>query len=139
VAYLYIVLSFIGIDSNCFHRYVLENLKFGKVDVGRYPDAAKKYNINDSSMSRQLPTVILFKNGKEITRRPAADNRGKLVKFFFSEVKDFGYNYDLQYLNLDYLLKVLIFIFALCNILQDDANKSHTLISQSYRRKACVQ
>lgn len=55
--------------------------------MGRYPDAAKKYNINDSSMSRQLPTVILFKNGKEVTRRPAADNRGKLVKFFFSEVK----------------------------------------------------
>lgn len=80
--------------------------------MGRYPDAAKKYNINDSSMSRQLPTVILFKNGREITRRPAADNRGKLIKFFFSEVKDlkktrtkmlfqiisrvdFGYNYDL--------------------------------------------
>jgi hypothetical protein len=32
--------------------------------------------------------VILFQNGKEITRRPAADNRGKLIKFFFSEVKD---------------------------------------------------
>jgi thioredoxin-like negative regulator of GroEL len=79
--------SFIGIDYNCVNRYVLENLKFGKIDVGRYPDAAKKYNINDSSMSRQLPTVILFKNGKEVTRRPAADNRGKLIKFFFSEVK----------------------------------------------------
>jgi hypothetical protein len=55
--------------------------------VGRYPDAAKKYNISDSSMSRQLPTVILFKGGKEVTRRPAVDNRGKLIKFFFSEVK----------------------------------------------------
>jgi hypothetical protein len=62
-------------------------LKFGKIDVGRYPDAAKKYNINDSSMSHQLPTVILFKGGKEVTRRPAADSRGKLIKFFFSEVK----------------------------------------------------
>jgi hypothetical protein len=43
-------------------------------------------------MSRQLPTVILFKNGKEVTRRPAADNRGKLIKFFFSEVKDLKKN-----------------------------------------------
>ncbi|KDR21125.1 Thioredoxin-related transmembrane protein 2-like protein, partial [Zootermopsis nevadensis] len=65
-------------------QYVLDNLKFGKIDVGRYPDAAKKYNISDSSMSHQLPTVILFKGGKEVTRRPAADNRGKLIKFFFS-------------------------------------------------------
>ena len=54
--------------------------------MGRYPDAAKKYGINDSSMSRQLPTVILFKSGKEVTRRPAADDRGKLIKFFFTEV-----------------------------------------------------
>ena len=54
--------------------------------MGRYPDAAKKYGINDSSMSRQLPTVILFKGGKEVTRRPAADDRGKLIKFFFTEV-----------------------------------------------------
>jgi len=68
------------------NRYALENLKFGKIDVGRYPDAAKKYGINDSSMSRQLPTVILFRSGKEVTRRPAADDRGKLIKFFFTEV-----------------------------------------------------
>ena len=54
--------------------------------MGRYPDAAKKYGINDSSMSRQLPTVILFKGGKEVTRRPAADDRGRLIKFFFTEV-----------------------------------------------------
>jgi hypothetical protein len=72
---------------NCVNRYVLENLKFGKIDVGRFPDAAKKYGINDSSMSRQLPTVILFKGGKEVARRPAADDRGKLIKFFFSEVE----------------------------------------------------
>lgn len=68
------------------NRYALENLKFGKIDVGRYPDAAKRYGINDSSMSRQLPTVILFRGGKEVTRRPAADDRGKLIKFFFTEV-----------------------------------------------------
>lgn len=32
-----------------------------------------------------MPTVILFKNGKEVTRRPGFDHKGKLIKFFFSE------------------------------------------------------
>lgn len=66
----------------------MENLKFGKVDIGRYPDAALKYNINDSSLSRQLPTIILFKEGKEIQRRPKADHKGKLIKFLFSSVNN---------------------------------------------------
>lgn len=65
-------------------EYGLDNLKFGKIDVGRYPEAASKYQISDSSLSRQLPTVILFKDGKEVTRRPAVDARGKIIKFFFS-------------------------------------------------------
>lgn len=77
--------NFAPVFAQLSAQYALENLKFGKIDVGRYPDAAKKYGINDSSMSRQLPTVILFKSGKEVTRRPAADDRGKLIKFFFTE------------------------------------------------------
>lgn len=89
--------NFAPIFAQLSAQYVLENLKFGKIDVGRYPDAAKKYNINDSSMSRQLPTVILFKNGKEVTRRPAADNRGKLIRFFFSE-DNMKASFDLNHL-----------------------------------------
>ncbi|BES89414.1 Thioredoxin [Nesidiocoris tenuis] len=65
--------------------YDLENLKFGKIDVGRYPDAAKAYKVNDSSLSKQLPTIILFKDGKESLRVPAFDSQGKLKKFFFTE------------------------------------------------------
>lgn len=76
--------NFAPIFAQISAEYALDNMKFGKIDVGRYPDAAKKFHVNDSSMSRQLPTLILFKDGKEVTRRPAADNRGKLVKFFFS-------------------------------------------------------
>lgn len=67
------------------NEYRLDNLKFGKVDIGRLPDVGEKYHVSDSSLSRQLPTVILFKNGKEVARRPYADAKGKLVKFFFSE------------------------------------------------------
>ncbi|CAG9854450.1 unnamed protein product [Phyllotreta striolata] len=65
--------------------YHLENLKFGKIDIGRYPDAGKKYHVSDSSMSKQLPTVILFQDGKEVSRRPMADTKGKLIKFLFNE------------------------------------------------------
>ncbi|XP_015600135.1 thioredoxin-related transmembrane protein 2 homolog [Cephus cinctus] len=65
-------------------EYALENLKFGKVDIGRYPDAAAKYRVSDSSTSRQLPTLVLFKEGKEIERRPYADSKGKLIKFLFT-------------------------------------------------------
>jgi hypothetical protein len=39
----------------------------------------------DGALSRQLPTIILFKNGEEEIRRPMADAKGKLQKFYFSE------------------------------------------------------
>ncbi|KAJ8869165.1 hypothetical protein PR048_030735 [Dryococelus australis] len=77
--------NFAPVYSKLSSVYALDNLKFGKIDVGRYPDAAKKYRINDSSVSRQLPTIILFKQAKEVSRRPTVDAGGKLVKFFFSE------------------------------------------------------
>lgn len=64
--------------------YALENLKFGKVDVTRYPDVAKQFYVNDSSLSRQLPTVILFRNGKEVSRQPYVNDKGKLQTFFFT-------------------------------------------------------
>lgn len=67
------------------NEYKLENLKFGKVDIGRLPEIGKKYHVSDSPLSRQLPTMILYKNAREVSRRPYADTKGKLVKFFFSE------------------------------------------------------
>jgi len=77
--------SFAPTFAQLSNEYKLDNFKFGKVDIGRLPDIGKKYHVSDSSLSRQLPTLILFKNGKEVIRRPYADSKGKLVKFFFSE------------------------------------------------------
>nr|CAD7424906.1 unnamed protein product [Timema monikensis] len=77
--------NFAPVFAKLSAEYALDNYKFGKIDVGRYPDAARKYQINDSSLSRQLPTLIQFKQGKEVDRRPTVDHNGKLVKFFFSE------------------------------------------------------
>lgn len=76
--------NFAPVFAELSTKYTLDNLKFGKVDVGRYPDAGQKYHVNDSSMSKQLPTVILFKEAKETARRPTADSKGKLIKFGFN-------------------------------------------------------
>jgi thiol-disulfide isomerase/thioredoxin len=77
--------NFAPIFAQISNEYHLDNLKFGKIDIGRLPELGKKYHVSDSSLSRQLPTIILFRNGKEVCRRPYADSKGKLVKFFFSE------------------------------------------------------
>ncbi|VVC41306.1 Hypothetical protein CINCED_3A005275 [Cinara cedri] len=78
--------NFAPIFSQLSVEYDSKYLKFGKIDVSRYPDAAKSFNINNSALSRQLPTVIVFKNGEEIFRRPTFDSKGKVFKFFFTEV-----------------------------------------------------
>lgn len=77
--------NFAPIFSELSNEYHLDNMRFGKVDVGRFPSTGKKYYVSDSSLSRQLPTIICFKNGKEILRRPCGDAKGKLQKFFFSK------------------------------------------------------
>lgn len=76
--------NFAPIFAQLSNDYDLENLKFGKIDVGRYPDAGEKYKVSDSSLSKQLPTVVMFREGKEYMRRPIADSKGKLVRFLFS-------------------------------------------------------
>lgn len=77
--------NFAPIFAKISTDYGLENLKFGKVDIGRYPDAGKKYRVNDSSLSKQLPTMVIFKEGKEVDRRPFIDPKGKIIKFLFSD------------------------------------------------------
>ncbi|XP_060532812.1 thioredoxin-related transmembrane protein 2 homolog [Cylas formicarius] len=80
-----VCVNFAPVFSKLSMDYSLDNLKFGKIDIGRYLEAGKKYRVSDSSMSQQLPTVILFENGKEVIRRPTFDSKGKLTKFIFSE------------------------------------------------------
>lgn len=77
--------TFAPIFANLSNKLHLDNLKFGKVDIGRYPDAGQKYHVSDSSLSKQLPTIIVFQDGKEVNRRPTVDSKGKLIKFTFTE------------------------------------------------------
>ncbi|CAG0925706.1 unnamed protein product, partial [Notodromas monacha] len=48
------------------HTYGCDFFKFGKLDVTRYPETAKEQHVSDSPYSRQLPTLSLFKGGKEV-------------------------------------------------------------------------
>ena len=56
----------------------------GKIDVGRYPEVAVKYHVNTSPLTRQLPSIIMFQDGKETGRVPAILS-GQVQKFTFRE------------------------------------------------------
>jgi len=76
-------------------QYAHENFKFGKVDVGRNQTIAQKFRLQVNSMSQQLPTLALMKDGECVEIRPEVTSGGKLRKFHFSEeniVKEFHLN-----------------------------------------------
>ncbi|KAL5016351.1 hypothetical protein ScPMuIL_005940 [Solemya velum] len=72
--------TFSGVFSEVSSSYHMDNLKFGKIDVSRYPKVAEKYDINTGALSKQLPTVVLFQDGKEKMRRPLLAPNGRVLK-----------------------------------------------------------
>jgi len=73
--------NFAPIFAELSAEYSLENLKFGKIDLGRFPEIGAEYGISDSAFSKQLPTIILFDSGTQVLRRPTVDSSNKLIKF----------------------------------------------------------
>ncbi|OQV23884.1 Thioredoxin-related transmembrane protein 2 [Hypsibius exemplaris] len=76
-------------------QYWLPNFRFGKIDVGRFGDVASKYHIGTGAWTKQLPTIILFKDGVEVARRPQADSRGVVAKYEYALptlIQDFDLN-----------------------------------------------
>jgi thiol-disulfide isomerase/thioredoxin len=57
----------------------LNSFKFVKFDVSRYQAEANKFKIDTSTFSKQLPTVVLFQEGKEVKRRPQVDVKGRIL------------------------------------------------------------
>ena len=57
----------------------LKTFKFVKFDVSRYQAEAEKFKIDTSTFSKQLPTVVLFQEGKEAKRRPQIDVKGRVL------------------------------------------------------------
>jgi len=76
-------------------NYSTVNVRFGKVDIGKYPEAGIKHGVNPKSTSAQLPTIIVYENGKADNWRPCIGNDKKLKKYVFSEeniIRDFQLN-----------------------------------------------
>lgn len=71
--------------SDLSRQYGCEGLKFGKIDVGRHEHVAKKFNMRVDSMSAQLPTIVLLKDGDGLQKRPNVQSNGKLTKFLFTQ------------------------------------------------------
>lgn len=60
--------------------YSSEKLRFGKVDVSRWPGLAKKYRINvRGEKGNQLPTLAMFERGAEAGRIPHVYADGKVA------------------------------------------------------------
>uniref|UniRef100_A0A8R1DJ24 Thioredoxin domain-containing protein n=1 Tax=Caenorhabditis japonica TaxID=281687 RepID=A0A8R1DJ24_CAEJA len=66
-------------------KYTLSNLKFGKLDIGRWASEGERFRVNAHPMSRQLPTICVFKDAKEISRRPLVNENRRAVPFVFSQ------------------------------------------------------
>lgn len=60
-------------------KYSMDSLRFGKIDVSKWPSIAKKYNISLTGISNQLPTIIMFEKGKEIGRIPHVYSDGRVA------------------------------------------------------------
>lgn len=81
--------------SSLSNQYATNFLRFGKLDAGRFPEFAKKHGINASTMSKQLPTIVVYKNGKPNDWRPMIGSNKKFLKYSFTEeniIRDFGFN-----------------------------------------------
>uniref|UniRef100_H2ZJ85 Thioredoxin domain-containing protein n=1 Tax=Ciona savignyi TaxID=51511 RepID=H2ZJ85_CIOSA len=81
--------------SELSNEYATTYLRFGKIDIGKYPKAAKMYGVSASTMSQQLPTFIVFEDGKAVDWRPMLGTNKKFVKYVFSAEnvkRDFGMN-----------------------------------------------
>ncbi|OQS06016.1 hypothetical protein THRCLA_01918 [Thraustotheca clavata] len=67
--------------ANLSLKYSSDTVKFGRVNVEQHPSLAKQFQIDTNATTTvQLPTMILFINGKETKRAPRLDENGKAVK-----------------------------------------------------------
>lgn len=61
-------------------KYSSKQLRFGKIDVSRWPIAAKEHKVFiQNGNVDQLPTIIMFENGKETGRIPHVYDDGTVA------------------------------------------------------------
>lgn len=61
-------------------RYDHPRVRFARIDVSRFSDAAEKLGVSIAPTSKQLPCVISFKQGREVARVPKANAAGQIPK-----------------------------------------------------------
>ena len=71
---------FIPVLAELSLRYTNETLRFGQIDIGKFPELAEVFKIDVSGMSNQLPSFILFENGKEKQRLPPLNKKNEVIK-----------------------------------------------------------
>ncbi|XP_032383119.1 thioredoxin-related transmembrane protein 2-A [Etheostoma spectabile] len=87
--------SFASIFADLSLKYNCPGLRFGKVDIGRYGEVSERYRVSTSPLTKQLPSLVLFQEGREVMRRPMVDNKGRAVSWTFSEeniIREFNLN-----------------------------------------------
>jgi hypothetical protein len=72
----------------CPCRYATPQLKFAKINLAAYQELADEFGIDTSSSSIQLPTLILFTQGKEGKRLEKKDINevGTFLRSLFSSL-----------------------------------------------------
>lgn len=71
-------------------RFKHPRMVFSRVDLSKFSKIADDIgNISTAPTSRQLPTVIAYKQGKEVGRIPVTDDQGRVPKqFIYGFTKD---------------------------------------------------
>jgi len=62
-------------------------VQFAKMDLGRWPRIAKELNVSLSGTSKQLPTLIMYENGRECARIPHIFADGSVAKGRYRKVR----------------------------------------------------
>lgn len=65
-------------------KYTTAMFKFGKLDLGRWPQAARDFKVDVNGVTDQLPTIIMFKAGVEVGRIPQVFQDGSCAKGKFT-------------------------------------------------------
>jgi hypothetical protein len=68
-------------------KYTTSKLKFARVDVDEVRGVAQKVVIDTSGMSFQLPSLILYDAGKEVSRFPPVDSTGRVAKVLKYDIR----------------------------------------------------
>ena len=99
-------------------------MKFGEIDIARWPEAAKKFDIDTSATSLQVPSLILFEQGKEHRRLPPIQGDGSVKAVKLDRVYNTMFWHPAHALS-SYRLTLLVFAL-LCSLSRKVSSSTFT-------------